>query len=299
MDKIETHRVQELAKRKGLGAKQLAKLLGVSERSAHRLFSGESATAGRTIRLERLAQILDVEPGVLTGDLPMPEAVATEAENLGGGRPATLKLSIAPSAFNALVLNRLRYRVPLRTQVEVAALLFHVLAQRSLRHRTEAVTKIEAAEAALRAVGQEAAPHLPPMVMRTWAEDAVGVEERSIEAEDIFAEQHLALSDYVDNLDNPEGNNPFVVELRRLAEGLPGIEAEIAVQKDDVDYRINRSQAMAIAGGAEELAEAVLDGRVSLEGMRGLLAEERRDDRVAELRRRFNAWKPLSLDDLL
>lgn len=299
MGTIDTQRAQELAKRKGLGARQLAKLLGVSERSAYRLLSGEAATAGRTIRLERLAQILDVEPGVLTGDLPMPEAVATEADNLGSGGPATLKLSIAPSAFNALVLNRLRYRVPVRTQVELAALLFHMLAQRSLRHRTEAVKKIDAAEAALRAVGREAAPHLPPIVLRGFSEEAVATEERSIEAEDIFAERHLALSDYVDFLDNPEGNNPVVVELRRLAEGLPGIEGEIAVQKDDVDYRINRSQAMAIAGGDEELAEAVLDGRVSLEGMRGLLAEERRDDRVAELRRRFQAYKPLSLDDLL
>jgi hypothetical protein len=277
--------------------------------TAYRLWGGKSggkksgvkqSVKLRAVKPEKLAAVLGVDVAVLTGEAPMP-APDEDAEPSATHGVSTLKVRIKSTAYNALVSNEMRYRVPVPTQVELAALLFHVVAQRSLRHRREALEEISAKEEALRAAGDEAAPHLPPLVLRGFAEDALAEEETSIEEEDLFGERHFEHSELCGLFEDPSGRNPFAAQIRRLAEVLSEDERAVGVEKEEVDYRINRPQAMAIAGGDKELAEAVLDGRVSLEGMRNLLAEERREDRVAELRRRFNEYKPrrMRIEDFL
>jgi transcriptional regulator with XRE-family HTH domain len=302
---IDLSRIRPLAEAKGIrSAKELARRLGLKpgqngevNRTVYRLWSGRLEKGKqhlrlRAVSLEKLAAVLGVDVAVLTGEAPMP-APDEDAEPSAADGVSTLKVRINAAAYNALVSNEMRYRVPVRTQVELAALLFHVVAQRSLRHRRDALEKIETTLEALRVLGRDAAPHLmSPAAQSVDAEAALNDEHESIEAEDLLAERSYSAGGW----DKP---NPLALEVSRLALVLPEDERAVGVEKEEVDYRINRPQAMAIAGGDEELAAAVLDGRVSLEGMRNLLAEERRDDRVAELRRRLQAYKPLRIEDFL
>ena len=74
---IDPKRLTELRKRKGLNQTQLATRARISPRQIARIES--EASAGSTARvstIDNLAKALDVEPSVLTGEMPMPEASA-------------------------------------------------------------------------------------------------------------------------------------------------------------------------------------------------------------------------------
>ena len=72
---IDPKRLTELRKRKGLSQTQLATRAKISPRQIARIES--EASAGSTARdktLNNLAKALDVEPNVLTGEMPSPSA---------------------------------------------------------------------------------------------------------------------------------------------------------------------------------------------------------------------------------
>jgi transcriptional regulator with XRE-family HTH domain len=291
---INPARVRELAEWRGIrSAKQLASKLGVSVRTAYRIWAGDIAPRSRAVELEKLAEVLGVDVAVLTGEAPMPVAQSDDKpEEDVALHHTTLKTVIGAGVANALALNVLRYGVPIKTQVELAALLFHVVAQRSLRHRREALKAIDQAHEHLHALSRERTPHLPSLGRLSIAvDDAMYAEERSIEAEDI-----LAASDEVCSVQNGdihyEDRNPFAEEIRRLAAGLPDIDEErFETTSYGVGYTINRPQAMTLADGDEELAEAILAGTIKLQGLGKLVRADRTQERVAELRRRWDEYR--------
>lgn len=288
---IDPARVRELAERRGIrSAKRLANKLGVSERTAYRIWAGDIAPRFRAVKLEKLAEVLGVDVAVLTGEAPMPVGQSDDKPEDALARLGHMRLKtvVRTAAANALALNAVRYRVTIKAQLELAALLFHVVAQRSLRHRREALTDLYDDLDRLNALGKARAPHMPsPGPPRAGFDEGLTAETRSIEAEDIFAEaEEFSLLDSIG--EDRVRQNPFAEEIRRLAKGLPDIdEQQIDVTVHGFNYTINRPQAMALADGDEELAEAILDGSIKLQGLTWkLVGEDRTQERVAELRRR-------------
>ena len=103
------NRLLALRKKKNLSRERLKQLSSVSVRTIQRLENtaqGNLAPHGNTV--ERLAKALDVEPGVLTGALPMPdsgEAPASVAPRVQIGA------ELAPKARLAYDLVKRRYGV--------------------------------------------------------------------------------------------------------------------------------------------------------------------------------------------
>ena len=74
--KIDSERLRTLRKRKGFTRPQLAKLSGITERTIQRLErEPHQSQKTREDTVIRLAKPLGVEPGVLTGELPLPESM--------------------------------------------------------------------------------------------------------------------------------------------------------------------------------------------------------------------------------
>jgi hypothetical protein len=301
---VDLSRIRDLARAKGIkSAKDLARRLGLGGGevggTANRLWSGKSGDTRsghktrvklRAVKPEKLAAVLGVEVAVLTGEAPMPKVQSNDSpEDDMVLRLTTLKAVVNTQAANALALNAIRYRVSMTTQIELAALLFHILAQRSLKHRREALTEIRETHDRLNAIGRERAPHLPTPALRMLSDEALEAENNSIKAEDIFANSD-EVYEAQEFVDDPEGHNPFVEEVRRLAAGLPGIDDEIVITPREVSYTISRDRALELCAGDKQLADAVLDGRVHLTGLRGLLGADKTAERVAELRRRLDAY---------
>ena len=278
--RIDPSRVRRLMEQRRIrGAKDLAARLNASERTVRRLLSGKLSDKPRALSLERLARVLGTEPDVLTGETPLPESSEQEREERGGY--VRLNVKIGAAEYNALVLNELRYGVPLTTQIELAALLFHIVAQRSLRHRAETLARVQSAFDELARMGEKEAPHLPPFCqLSANLEDALDAEVRSIEQEDIFAEKTDPWVEY------PEAPNPLQEEIRRLADEVQDVTVA-TVEKDFVMYSINHKHAFKLAAEDGELAEAILYGGVSMARLRHLLGDEKTQERVAELRRRW------------
>ncbi len=277
MDPSRIYRLME--RRRIRSAKELAARLHASERTVRRLLSGKLSDNPRALSLERLAEVLGVEPGVLTGEEELPDDTEQERQEPGGTVRLNVKIGAGP--YNALILNELRYGVPVKTQVELAALLFHIVAQRSLRHRRQALERTYAANDDLEKLWSSEASHLPCATMwRDFVAEAYEVEEQSIAAEDVFAEMYHPEASY------PESPNPFESEILRLVHGNPETGQLIAAEKDFVCYRINPEQAVRFAAGDKDLAKAILRGCFSIAGLRQLLADEKAEERVAELRRR-------------
>lgn len=292
--------IQKLAERRGIrSAKQLAQRLCVSERTAYRIWAGDIAPRSRAVTLEKLAEQLGVDVAVLTGEAQMPAGQSDDKpEDDLALRLTTLKRVVGTEAANALALNAIRYRVSITMQAELAALLFHVIAQRSLKHRRETLEalkkeceRLDDEIGRVFALERANAPHLPGPGNASFSlEQGLLAEESSINAEDIFA-QATEFADLDATGEAPVRQNPFAEEIRRLAAGLPDIDAEqIDVTADGVSYVINRPQAMTLADGDEELAECILDGRIKLKGLGKLIGDDRTQERVAELRRRLDDY---------
>lgn len=302
MPKVDPARVKELMNRRGLALKQLVRP-GLSLRTIARCRTGDGSVRPRAI--EALAKALGVEPGVLTGDLPMPFHQA------GPDQPASdlwvrLSADIFPWIRNAYSLVARRYRVPYTRIVELAPLLFTLVAERSLRERREAKIAVEEATGRLRSLGGRL-PHLPvlatcPHNAQDWA---LGAEENSIAAKDIFASQVDSDPDLADYVIGEDGDNPFVATLKRMAEEISEPVEINTVDESWVSYDdLCRSDALALAGNEDDLAAALLSGHILIKDIpRELFADDRTEERIAWLRERHAALPehPVSdpLDDVL
>ncbi len=256
--------LKELRRRQGLRLHTLAERAGISKDSVWRIENGMQP-GNREDTQRRLARALGVEPGILTGERPLPEVVETPR--------CRWTVEIGQAARNAAVLAARRYRVPEALIVELAPLLFVLAAEESLGRRRAVLAELETALAKAAEAGDDM-PHLAgigeiPEAVRA----AVAAEERSLSARDLFAQDVDAdtLAALGDGGGDPGADNPLAVFLaenaRRASIGAPSLAAVARVTPSGIDATLCGAEALEAAGGDAALAEAILSGRVALAEM--------------------------------
>lgn len=241
-------RLKKLKKSRGFSQETLAYAAKVTKKTIYRLEKGTHEAQSRT--LKKLADALRVDPGVLTGDLPMPPDVEKR-------EPRPLLTRIFPPAHNALTLTAWRYGIPRARIVELAPLLFVMAAEASLTRRRQAADAV--AKGALT--------------------DATGAwltaERASIAARDILGER--AQADAGDAM--PGWSNPFAQFLREGCHKLGDGTAEfISFDRTSANYWVCSDDAMELAANDEGLHEWILFAEFMLSG---LPAKLRAPDQVA------------------
>ena len=207
---IDPNRLRELRKRKRLNRVQLAEKARLSQRQITRLES--EASAGSTARdqtVNSLAEALGVEPGVLTGDMPLPGAPPHRED----GRSRQVSAWVQPEVGLAYTLIKRRYGVSLTTLVNAAPLMFVLLAEGSFVWRREKLKEVEEATERLDSSGSR---HLlSTHVGAGRIDEGAWIERRSIESRDLFGE--AVFKDLLEQGYDVGGTNPFAEYLCDLA----------------------------------------------------------------------------------
>ena len=216
-------RLRKLRKAKNLSRKRLSGLSGVSVRTIQRTENPEAETTPQWTTVERLAKGLQVDPGVLTGEMPLPQAGnATALE----GRRVQIGAEIAPKARLGYDLVKRRYGVSATDLINMAPLFFTLLAEASLARRRE---KLEEAREAIDRLDRMEGEIGHSIFRRaaTVALDADIVEDESIARADLFGEhlQDDSQATFGDEPFDASFENPFASYLRNLAAQLdrPGV----------------------------------------------------------------------------
>ena len=217
-------RLRELRKAKNLSRKRLNELSKVSVRTIQRLEDparGNTTPHGNTV--EKLAKALQVDRGVLTGELPLPQA-----DIVPGLEPRRFQIGveIAPKAKLAYDLVKRRYGVSTTELVNMAPLFFALLAEGSLARRLEKLEEAREAIGRLDRMSDEVG-HSIFSGATTVARNADMAEDESIAKADLFGE-HLLGDSHVTFVDEPfdvSTENPFASHLRTLAADInrPGV----------------------------------------------------------------------------
>ncbi len=203
--KIDPDRLRTLRDRKSFTRPQLEKQSGITVRTIQRLEQEpHRSQKTREDTLNRLAKALSVEPGVLTGDLPLPESDEVPVYDQ------------APKTRLAYDLIKRRYGVSRTEIINMAPLFFTLLAEGSLAWRRKKLKEVE-----------EAYDHLMQIdgfwsggsaYLQHGMDEGAGGEGESIDEADLFGE-HLDDSFMGKPFDSSK-NNPFTYYLRKLAEEL-------------------------------------------------------------------------------
>ena len=216
--KIDPDRLRTLRQRKKLSRPDLERVSGITVRTIQRLENEpDECKSTREDTVNRLARALDVEPGVLTGELPFPEldeAPATEPD------PVRIGAQIAPKVRLAYDLIKRRYDVNATDIINMAPLFFVLLAEGSLVHRRE---ELEEADSHWQQIKSSHGVFGAALVV---AEMNSVTEEESIDKNDIFGEHLLSDSNgMTDVAFDPSEDNPFADYLWKLAADLaiPGV----------------------------------------------------------------------------
>ncbi|MCY4139441.1 MAG: helix-turn-helix transcriptional regulator [Rhodobacteraceae bacterium] len=211
---IDPKRLKDLRKQKRLSRADLAHKSHISQRQIARLES--TAAEGSKVRdrtINELAKALDVEPGVLTGELPIPEAF-TPLSRRGARRPRQVSAWIQPEVSLAYALIKMRYGVNLTTLVNAAPLMFVLLAEGSFVWRREKLNEIEEA---LKSLFDLSAGYRRFPAGLSDVHNGARLESASIENRDLFGEE--VVESWEHGLGhNPEKYNPFADFLRELSE---------------------------------------------------------------------------------
>ena len=218
--RIDPNRLRDLRKKQNLSLVKLAKKTqrvnppGITEKTIQRLEStSQQNTTVREHTIESLVKALNVEPGVLTGELPLPESDEMLADN-----PDRVQIGaqIAPKTRLAYDLIKRRYGVNATDIINMAPLFFMLLAEGSLAWRREKLKEVE-----------EAYDHLMQIdgfwsggsaYLQHGMDEGAGGEGESIDKADLFGE-HLD-DDFMGTPFDSSKNNPFTHYLRKLAEEL-------------------------------------------------------------------------------
>lgn len=258
-------RLKQLREQCGLTKARLSEMArGVSARTISRLENGDGLPHRGTIK--RLAKALDVDPGVLTGEKPMPAFVGQP--NVTAEGPAyPFYVRVHPAIRNSFELVARRYRVSVPKIAQLAPLLFVILAEASLSQRSNKVDECRAKIEELK----RAASDLPYGGIPVIDED-IEWEENAIRKHDVFGRTLPNAA-----RDSWDSDNPFATYLEVLAARYAAGDVTIdAVGPTSADYRVCPSAALALAGGVHDLADSVLNGEVLIHKMlRGLTPEQR------------------------
>lgn len=235
--KIDPNRLRTLRQRKKLSRPDLERAAGITVRTIQRLENEpDECKTTREDTVNRLAKALDVEPGVLTGELDMPDADRvpdTEPD------PVRIGAQIAPKARLAYDLIKRRYGVTATDVITMAPLLFTLLAEGSLAWRRE---KLKEAREAIRQLEQIGGYWRGGLDIGLGEAVYHGIdrEEKSIRMADLFGERLLDDPDdtLVDrNFFDLSDENPFADYLRILAADLD-IPESVTVDDGELDFRV-------------------------------------------------------------
>ncbi len=213
---IDPHRLRTLRKDRKLTRTGLEARSHVSARTIQRLENPRQGS--RVVRentLNKLARALGIEPGVLTGDLPLPDTGKTLAPD-----PERIQIGalVMPDVRLAYDLAKRRYGVSAAEIINMAPLFFVLLAEGSLAWRREKLG--EALEAIGRLneiedeVGHRIVCGLPTNAGRQWE-----LEAKSIAEADLFGELIDNEGRFADPFE-PSEVNPFAGYLCKLAQDL-------------------------------------------------------------------------------
>ena len=301
MKKIDPKRLSRLRKEKGekgWSRPQLAERSGITARTIQRWENEpEKSQKTREDTLNRLAKALDVEPGVLTGELPLPEFdKAPDPERVQIGA------QVAPKVRLAYDLIRRRYGVSATEIINMAPLFFALLAEGSLAWRSEKLKELKEGIERLEQIdGFWRGKGLAFDVTLTPVPEAIEAEENSIAEADLFGEHLLDGLDY-DDLD-PSTDNPFASYLRRLISELD-ITGGVDVDSGDLrfgsplkfpDYDLCPDELDSIANGSPAAQLALEAGYARLSEIpEKLMAEDAGEERAKWLEDKLSdAFKDL------
>ena len=216
--KIDPESLRSLRQKKKLSRSRLSERSGIAVRTIQRLENEpQRCQKSREDTLNRLANALDVETDVLTGESPLPEL-----DKLPASAPKGVQIGaqVAPKARLFYDLVKRRYGVSATEIINMAPLFFALLAEGSLAWRREKLKK--------------AREGLDLMVEADLnfveANETVDNEDGSISNADIFRRHRL--SALLDPCYSPR-DNPFASYLRKLARDIdqPGV-----VEVDSEDW---------------------------------------------------------------
>ena len=285
---IDPKRLTELRKRKRLNRVQLAEKARLSQRQIARLENEvlpRSTARDRTVN--NLANALDVEPGVLTGEMPMPTAGERLPDQLGTSRQVSAW--VQPKVGLAYALIKRRYGVSLTTLVNAAPLMFALLAEGSFLWRREKLKEVE--EATERLDNSGARHLLSTHVAAGRIDQGAWVERRSIESRDLFGE--AVFKDLLEQGYDVGGTNPFAEYLFDLAakiddRDIVDVEADGWIQdrgalKNFPEFSICNGDVDRFTGGSNRLVFALRMGYLRVDH----IPEKLLTDEAAEGRRQW------------
>ena len=295
--KIDPNRLRTLRQRKKLSRPDLERISGITVRTIQRLENEpDECKTTREDTVIRLAKALEIEPGVLAGELPLPEpneAPASEPD------PVRIGAQIPPKVRLAYDLIKRRYGVNATDVITMAPLFFTLLAAGSLAWRRE--KSEEAWEAFLRLEDIEGYWRGSYVSAYSTMEFGAVAEDDSIENSDLFGNELLDSSPGTlldDGFFDPTCENPFATYLRKLATdlGIPGI---VDVDGGELDFGLEfRFPYYDVCGDElDKIANASAIGRAALEmGFlrlseipKELMAKDKEEDRQQWLEDRMSA----------
>ena len=211
--KIDPHRLKYLREAKGLSRKKLAEASNVSTKQIQRLEDTHRANGtSREFTVTRLSRALDVCPGVLSGQEPLPGSVSPYA-------PPSVSVTrrLLSEAMLAYDLVERRYGVTSTAIMNAAPLFFVLLAEGSLAWRREELDEIRKAIKHVCDLGDGS----NRKVFATHAFNASNdsyYEDEAIEQQNLFDDPFP--DDYRFSVHSGSTTNPFIEYLQKLAEDL-------------------------------------------------------------------------------
>ena len=302
--KINPERLSSLRQKNHMTRKELAERSGIAERTIQRLENEpEKSQKTREDTLNRLAKALGVEPGVLTGELPLPEsdkAPAFDSERVQIGAQTVPKFRLAYD------LIKRRYGVSATEIINMAPLFFALLAEGSLAWRREKLREVEEMKRRLEQIdGFWRGGTLGWVEEGTLRDEGVEGEEDSIAKADLFGE-HLISDTSIYNFFDPSTDNPFASYLRKLKAELD--ITNVNVEDGDLgfgsplrfpDYDICRDELDSIANGSTNAKRALEIGYARLSEIpEELMAEDAGEERAKWLEERLpDSFKEKEIED--
>jgi transcriptional regulator with XRE-family HTH domain len=229
---INPDRLHKLRVQLKLSRDQLAEKSKISPRQISRLENESASSKGvRERTIVQLAEALNVEPGVLTDELPMPERRA--AGRPGEGERVQVSALLSPEVRLAYALIKRRYNVNTTTIFNLAPLMFTLLAEGSFDWRSEKLKEVEEAANQLSGLS-DIAGHLSFANVASMTIDSAASEEASIQQNDLFGKTNKP-DDFLDFGYDQSTNNPFADYLRGLARKINKPDV-VEVNKETLGY---------------------------------------------------------------
>ena len=219
--KIDPNRLKCLRKAKGLSRKKLAAASRVSAKQIQRLEDPNRARGTpREFTVTRLARTLEVTPGVLSGEQPLPGSVSPYA-------PPSVSVThrLLSEAMLAYDLVERRYGVTNTAIMNAAPLFFVLLAEGSLAWRREELDEIRKAIDHLCDLGDGSNRKVFATHAFNASDDSY-YEDEAIKQRNLFDDPFP--DDYRFSVHAGSTTNPFIEYLQKLAEDMncPGIEVD-------------------------------------------------------------------------